>query len=51
MKKLLTILAIITLYLNVTAQAPQKMSYQAVVRNQNKVLVTNTLTGMRLSIL
>jgi hypothetical protein len=33
------------------AQAPQKMSYQAVLRNVNNVLVANTSVGMRISIL
>ncbi len=36
---------------NVTAQAPQKMSYQAVVRNSNNELVTSKSVGMRISIL
>ncbi len=33
------------------AQAPEKMSYQAVVRNNNNVLVSNHVVGMRISIL
>lgn len=33
------------------AQAPQKMSYQAVVRNSTNQLVTNITIGMRISIL
>jgi uncharacterized protein (TIGR02145 family) len=33
------------------AQAPQKMSYQCVVRNANGVLVTNQSVGIRISIL
>lgn len=33
------------------AQAPQKMSYQAVIRNTSNVLVTSTTVGMRISIL
>ena len=33
------------------AQTPQKMSYQAVIRNASNVLVTNTVVGMRISIL
>ena len=32
-------------------QAPQKMSYQAVLRAENNILVKNTAVGMRLSIL
>jgi len=33
------------------AQAPQKMSYQAVIRNSSDALVTNTQVGMQISIL
>jgi len=33
------------------AQAPQKMSYQAVIRNTSNVLVTSTAVGMQISIL
>ncbi len=33
------------------SQAPQKMSYQAVIRNASNALVTNTTIGMRVSIL
>lgn len=33
------------------AQAPQKMSYQAVIRNSANVLVSNASVGMRISIL
>jgi hypothetical protein len=33
------------------AQAPEKMSYQAVVRNNNNMLVSNHAVGMRISIL
>jgi hypothetical protein len=33
------------------AQAPQKMSYQAVIRNSANQLVTNKMVGMRISIL
>jgi hypothetical protein len=35
----------------IQAQAPQKMSYQAVIRNTSNVLVTSTTVGMRISIL
>jgi hypothetical protein len=35
----------------VFAQAPQKMSYQAVIRNASNALVTNQNVGMRISIL
>ncbi len=33
------------------AQSPEKMSYQAVIRNSSDVLVTNTQIGMQISIL
>ena len=36
---------------NTFAQAPQKMSYQAVIRNSSNVLITSTPLGMRISIL
>ena len=36
---------------SVFAQAPNKMSYQAVVRNNSNALVTDQLVGMRISIL
>ena len=36
---------------SIHAQAPQKMSYQAVIRNSSNVLVTNQEIGMRISIL
>jgi hypothetical protein len=35
----------------VFAQAPQKMSYQAVIRNASNALVMNTTVGMQISIL
>jgi hypothetical protein len=34
-----------------SAQAPQKMSYQAVIRNSTNTLITSTEVGMRISIL
>ena len=36
---------------NSFAQAPQKMSYQAVIRNASNSLVANTTIGMRISVL
>jgi hypothetical protein len=36
---------------NSFAQAPQKMSYQAVIRNNSNALVTSTAVGMQISIL
>lgn len=43
----LMILSVFQLY----AQAPQKMSYQAVIHNASNALVTNTSIGMKISIL
>ena len=34
-----------------TAQAPQKMSYQSVIRNSSNVLLVNTAVGMKISVL
>src|SRR3978361_1587775 len=51
MKKFATIALAISIALNVHAQTPQKISYQAVVRNANNGLVVNTAVGMRISIL
>ena len=50
-KKLFTNLAAILLMVSVFAQSPEKMSYQAVIRNSSDVLVTNTQVGMKISIL
>jgi hypothetical protein len=35
----------------VQAQAPQKMNYQAILRNANNSLITNTTVGIKISIL
>jgi len=51
MKKLFTILAAVLLNASVFAQSPEKMSYQAVIRNSSDSLVTNTQIGMQISIL
>lgn len=51
MKKVFAFLAAIILTANVFAQSPEKMSYQAVIRNSNNQLVTNKAVGMRISIL
>jgi hypothetical protein len=50
MKKLFTILAAVLLTASVFAQTPEKMSYQAVIRNSSDVLVTNTQVGMEIYI-
>jgi len=51
MKKLYILLAAVVLTANAFAQAPQKMSYQAVVRDAGNVLITNQTVGMQISIL
>ena len=51
MKKIFTILAVVVLTINVFAQAPQKMTYQAVVRNSSNTLVQNSPIGMKVSLL
>ncbi len=51
MKKLYFILILSLLAVSLFAQAPQKMSYQAVVRNSNNALVTEQNVSVRLSIL
>ena len=51
MKKLFTILVAVLLTASVFAQAPQKMSYQAVIRDVSDNLITETEIGMQISIL
>ena len=51
MRKLFIIIAAVLLTVNVFAQSPQKMSYQAVIRNSSNVLITSKAVGMQISIL
>ena len=51
MKRILSVLALVLVAMQVFAQAPQKMSYQAVIRNSANELVVNTQIGMQISIL
>ena len=51
MKKLFTIVVTLLMTTGVWAQTPEKMSYQAVVRDANNDLVTSQTVGMRVSIL
>ncbi len=51
MKKLLTLLVTLLVTVTIWAQSPQKMSYQAVIRNSSNALVINTPVGMKISIL
>ncbi len=51
MKKLFTTVAAVIATVCVFAQAPQKMSYQAVIRDAGHALITSHAVGMRISIL
>ena len=51
MKKIYTILVAVLLTASVFAQSPEKMSYQAVIRNSSDQLVVNQAIGMQISIL
>jgi hypothetical protein len=51
MKKVFTIFVALLLTATLWAQSPEKMSYQAVIRNSSDALVTNTEIGMQISIL
>jgi hypothetical protein len=51
MKKIYLIMTAVLMTAFVFAQAPQKMTYQSVIRNSGNTLVTNTTVGMRISIL
>ena len=51
MRKLFTFFAALFLTVSVFAQSPDKMSYQAVIRDSNLELITNTAIGMQISIL
>lgn len=49
--KIYSIIAGLLLTINVCAQAPQKMSYQAVIRDNSNALQTSTQVGMKISVL
>ncbi len=51
MKQILSLLIIILLHVDLSAQGPQKISYQSVIRNTNNMPVANTLVGIKISIL
>ena len=51
MKRIFTVVLFTMLVAAAFAQAPQKLSYQAVIRNTSDLLVTNTAVGMQISIL
>ncbi len=50
MKQIIYLIAILFITIRVQAQAPQQISYQAVVRNSSNVLVTNSTVGVSISI-
>lgn len=49
--KFYTLALALLITIHLFAQAPQKMSYQAVIRNSSNALVTSSIIGMRISIL
>jgi hypothetical protein len=51
MNKIFTVFTAVLLTASLWAQAPQKFSYQAVVRDANNVLVSNHKVGMKISLL
>lgn len=51
MKRLISFCALLLLTVSLTAQSPQKLSYQAIVRNAEGKLVQNSTVGIRFSIL
>lgn len=51
MKKIVTVFAALLMSVCAFAQAPQKMSYQAVVRDASNNIVSSATVGMRISIL
>ncbi|MBU6158880.1 MAG: hypothetical protein KGP35_07615, partial [Bacteroidetes bacterium] len=51
MKKVISFLACCLLTVQLFAQAPQRLSYQAIIRNAGNTLVTNAPIRMRISIL
>lgn len=51
MKRQITLIVIAILAFGVSAQSPQRMSYQCVVRNASGILLANQSVGLRISIL
>ena len=51
MKRILFVFAFLALVISAFAQAPQRMSYQAVIRDGNGNLVSNQQISVRLSIM
>jgi len=51
MKKIFTILFALMVTTGLFAQSPEKMSYQAIIRDASNKLVTSSSIGMQISIL
>ena len=51
MKSLFALIVSVILATNLFSQVPEKMSYQAIIRNSSNSLVTNAPVGMQISIL
>lgn len=51
MRKFYSLFLVALFTANLFAQVPQKMSYQAIIRNSDNALITNHEVGMRVSIL
>ena len=51
MRKIYTLISAVLLSVSLWAQAPQKMSYQSVIRNASNALVINQKVGIRISLL
>jgi len=51
MKKFILLLFTVLIASQVWAQSPEKMSYQAIIRDASDNLITDTQVGMQISIL
>ena len=51
MKKIFTLTILLVMSMTIFAQTPQKMSYQAVIRNAANDLIVSQTVGMQISIL
>ena len=51
MKRIITLALIVVSFTCVRAQSPQKMSFQAVIRNNTNTLLSNQAVGLKMSIL
>ncbi|MEI6754423.1 MAG: hypothetical protein WCK78_14805 [Paludibacter sp.] len=51
MKKTILLAFVVLFFIEVFSTVPQRFSYQAVVRNEKNILVTNSIIGIQISIL